>query len=180
LSQHSVVSPEGLWAFYLPLYNGNESFWAWNLFTNGTVDSLPLEASWINTTNSTKAALYRSGFTNQNAQIIGSPYSSTNKPLLGLTNGVVTLEGGSLSQELSDNIYLSTNNAIVVTNAGGNTNKLSLTIDKTHGTISGSFVYPTNAKGSISINGVLMQNLTNAAGYFHGTNQSGAFLMGKP
>jgi len=177
LSQHGVVSQEGLWAFYLPLYGGSGSFWAWNLLTNGTVDSLPMEASWINTTNPTKGSLYRSGFTNQEAQIIGSPYNSTNKPLLGLTNGVVMLEGGGLSVELSDKIILSTNNTIVVTNGGGNTNQLTLTIDKTHGKISGSFVYPTNAKQSITINGVLMQNQTNAAGYFTNFNQSGTFLL---
>jgi hypothetical protein len=87
------------------------------------------------------------------------------------------LEGGGLSVELSDKIILSTNNTIVVTNGGGNTNQLTLTIDKTHGKISGSFVYPTNAKQSITINGVLMQNQTNAAGYFTNFNQSGTFLL---
>jgi hypothetical protein len=181
LSQHSVVSQDGLWAFYLPLYGGGGSFWAWNLFTNGTVDSLPLEASWINTTNATKGALYRSGFTNQEVQIMGSPYNSTNKPLLGLTNGVVLLEGGGLSANLTNSILLATNNTItVVTNTVRNTNHLNLSIDKTHGIISGSFTNPTNANQTISINGVLMQNLTNAAGYFLGTNQSGVFWLGKP
>jgi hypothetical protein len=159
---------------------GGGSFWAWNLFTNGSVDSLPMEASWINTTNATKGALYRSGFTNQEVQMVGSPYNSTKRPLLGLTNGIVLLEGGGLAVELSDKIILSTTNTIMVTNAGGNTNQLSLTIDKRHGTISGSFVYPTNAKQGITINGVLMQNQTNAVGYFPGTNQTGAFLLGNP
>jgi hypothetical protein len=181
LSQHSVVSQEGLWAFYLPLYGGSGSFWAWNLFTNGTMDSLPLEASWINTTNSTKGALYRSGFTNQNAQIIGSPYNSTNKPLLALTNGEVILDGGGLAANLTNSILLATNNTItVVTNIVRNTNHLNLSIDKTHGIISGSFTNPTNSNQTISVNGVLLQNLTNAAGYFLGTNQSGAFLLDSP
>jgi hypothetical protein len=109
---------------------------------------------------------------------MGSPYNSTNKPLLGLTNGVVLLEGGGLSANLTNSILLATNNTItVVTNTVRNTNHLNLSIDKTHGIISGSFTNPTNANQTISINGVLMQNLTNAAGYFLGTNQSGSFLL---
>jgi len=178
LSQHSVVSANGLWACYLPLYGGSGSLWAWNLFTNGSVDSLPQGTSWINTTNATKGALYRSGFTNQEAQIIGSPYNSTNKPLLGLTNGVVELEGGGLTVNLTNSIVLGANNMIiVVTNSVRNTNHLTLNIDKTHGTISGSFSNPTNANQTISINGVLMQNQTNAVGYFTNANQSGTFLL---
>jgi hypothetical protein len=181
LSQHSVVSQEGLWAFCLPLHGGTGSFWAWNLFTNGTVDSLPLEASWVNTANATRGALYRSGFTNQEVQVIGSPYNSTNRPLLGMTNGVVVLEGGGLAVNLTNSILLATNNTItVVTNTVRNTNHLNLSIDRTHGTISGSFTNPTNANQTISINGVLMQNLTNAAGYFTNFNQSGTFLLENP
>ena len=183
LSQHSVVSQEGLWAFYLPLYGGSGSFWAWNLFTNGSVNSLPTWASWIDVTNSTKAALaaYRAGFRNENAQIIGSPYNSTSKPLLALTNGEVILDGGGLAANLTNSILLATNNSItVVTNIVRNTNHLNLSIDKTHGIISGSFTNPTNSNQTISVNGVLLQNLTNAAGYFLGTNQSGAFLLDSP
>ena len=46
----------------------------------------------------------------------------------------------------------------------------------------GSFMYPTNgnAEQKFTINGVLMQNQTNAAGYFPGTNQSGVFWLGSP
>jgi hypothetical protein len=47
LSQTSAVVRDGYWPFYAPLYGGNESFWAWNQFTNGTIHSLPIESSVI-------------------------------------------------------------------------------------------------------------------------------------
>jgi uncharacterized repeat protein (TIGR03803 family) len=174
----SVVSQDGLWPFYLPLYGGRGSLWGWNYFTNHTIISAPY-ASWINATNSTKAAVYRSGFTNEQAAIIGSFYTSTNKPLLSLTNAQVILEETSPPFSITDQITLASNNAIKVTNAAGKTNKLTLTI-KTSGLITGSFLNPANAKQTIQVNGVLLQNQTNAQGYFLGTNQSGTFLLENP
>jgi len=55
-----------------------------------------------------------------------------------------------------------------------------LKITMTTGALSGSFANPSNPKQSITIKGVLLQNQTNAAGYFLGTNQSGAFLLENP
>ena len=48
------------------------------------------------------------------------------------------------------------------------------------GAISGSFANPSSPKRTIKVNAVLLQNQTNAAGYFLGTNQSGAFLLENP
>ena len=62
----------------------------------------------------------------------------------------------------------------------GNTNKLKLSIRSKTGLISGSFQNPANAKQTITLNGILLQNQTNAQGYFLGTNQSGAFLLENP
>jgi hypothetical protein len=45
------------------------------------------------------------------------------------------------------------------------------------GLISGSFQNPANAKETITVSGVLLQDQTNAQGYFMGTNTSGAFLL---
>jgi hypothetical protein len=53
-----------------------------------------------------------------------------------------------------------------------------LTINK--GLIIGSFANPAEPKQTIKVNGVILQNQTNAQGYFLGTNQSGAFLLGNP
>jgi hypothetical protein len=132
-------------------------------------------ASWINTTNTTAAALYRAGFTNEAVSMIGSAYT-TNEPLLALTNGQVVLEGGNLPVAITNQFILTSKNTILLTNAA-DTNKLTLTITKTNGVISGAFANPSHPSQTISVSGVLLQNQTNAQGYFLGTNASGAFLL---
>jgi hypothetical protein len=69
---------------------------------------------------------------------------------------------------------------ITITNLIGNTNKLTLKTNKTTGVISGSFANPANSKQLIKVNGVILQNQTNAQGYFLATNQSGIFLLQSP
>jgi len=174
--QSSVVSQNGYWPFYQPLYGGHGSLWSWNCCTNGAITSAT-NASWINATNPARTALYREGFTNPAASIFGSAYSPTNKPLLALTQGQVILEGGDLLVPITNQIVLASNNAITLTAAAENTNKLALAITKTNGVIRGAFVNPSNPRQTNRISGVLLQNQTKAAGYFLGTNQSGTFLL---
>jgi hypothetical protein len=178
LSQSSGVSKDGYWPFYVPLYNGAGSLWGTNYFTNHTLISAPC-LSWINATNSAEAALYRSGFTNEQAVVIGALYASTNKPLLDLTNAEVTLEGGNLPFSVTNQIEWASNNTInAPTSIAGNTNGLKLTVTTPgSGLITGSILNPTNKTKTIAINGVLLQNQTNAQGYFLGTNASGTFLL---
>jgi hypothetical protein len=162
ISQSSVVSQDGYWPFYLNLYGGKGSLWGWNLFTNQTLtNAVPL--SWINQTNSSKTAVYRSGFTNQQATLTGGLYLSGE-----------TLPSG-LAVTLQDSNF-----AITVTNLSENTNKLTLRTNKTTGVISGSFANPDEPKQTIKINGVILAGQTNAQGYFLGTKQSGAFTLGPP
>jgi hypothetical protein len=176
VSQSSGVSKDGNWPFYVPLYNGAGSVWGTNYFTNQTIVSAPT-LSWINATNSAKTAVYRSGFTNQEAALIGSFYTSTNKPLLSLTNFHVTLESVNPPISITNQISWASNNTIAVPRLAENTNGLTLTNAAATGTISGSFLNPTNARQRINFNGVLMQDRTNAAGYFLGPNQSGALFI---
>jgi len=175
VSRSSVVSKDGFWPFYVPLYGGAGSLWGWNYFTNHTIVSAPF-ISWINATNSAKTAVYRSGFTNQQTTVIGSLYTATNKPLLSLTNAQVILDGGNLPFSIINQITWASNNAITVPHTAQNTNGLTLRIT-TSGLISGSFLNPASAKQPVAVNGVLLQNETNATGYFLGTNQSGAFIL---
>jgi hypothetical protein len=182
VSQNSVVSGAGFWPFYLAPYGTNGSLWGWNLFTNHTVVSVPF-ISWLNATNSSKSAVYRSGFTNEQAAIIGSLYNPAGKPLLSLTNGQVILEEAGWLDSITNQITLASNNIIKLTTAADNTNKLTLTITaagaKT-GLITGSFQNPANPTNTITISGVLLQNQSSAAGYFLGPTNSGSFLLTPP
>jgi len=181
VSQSSAISQDGAWPFYLPLYKGQGSLYSWNWFTNDVTNGTIIfttNASWINATNSTTTAVYRPGFTNQAVTIFGSPYNPSAAPLLRLPDGAgqVVLEGGGLAATTND-IVLSSANKITV---GANADKLSLTVSKNTGVFTGSFTNAASPHKTFIINGVVVQSLTNAQGYFLGTNQSGAFLLETP
>jgi hypothetical protein len=164
ISQSSVVSKDGHWPLYVNLYDGHGSLWGWNYFTKYTLAASPA-ISWINAGNSAKTALYRSGFTNQQAALTGRPYLPSQSFPSGLT---VTLQGGNLPF------------TIMVTDLLENTNKLTLKTNNMTGMIGGSFANPTEPKQMIKVNGVILQGQRSAAGYFLGTNQSGSFTLQRP
>jgi len=183
MSQSVSVSKDGRWPFYAaypapPSGNGGVVF-GWLTLSNQQASSLGLGGTlyWFRPAGKTPT-VYQSGFTNLGVSVIGSAYNPAAKPSLALTSGQVTLDGGNLPFEITNQITLSANDAITV--APGDTNKLALTINKSTGAISGSFANPSNPKQSIKVNGVVVQNRTNAVGYFLGTGQSGAFLLEKP
>jgi hypothetical protein len=157
ISQSSEVSQDGYWPLYVNLYSGKGSLWGWNYFTNHTLTNASA-ISWINATNSARTAVYRSGFTNQQATLTGGIFT----PGQTLPSGLIaTLQESNLA-------------AITITN------KLTLKTNRTTGVISGSFANPTEPKQTIKFNGVILQGQTNAQGYSLGTNQSDAFLLELP
>jgi uncharacterized repeat protein (TIGR03803 family) len=178
ISQSSVVSQDGYWPFYVDLYGGNGSLWGWNYFTNHTLrNAYPL--SWINATNPSKTAVYRSGFTNPAATLTGGLYLPSQSLPTDLT---ATLEGGGLPSWITNGVTISASDKIALTNKLDETNKLTLKITKSTGVISGSFANPSGATKPIKVSGVILQQAgqANAQGYFLGTNQSGAFNLGPP
>ncbi len=175
ISQSSILSKDGYWPMYLPLYNGGESLWGWNYLSNRAIVSAPL-TSWIKSTNSSKTALYRSGFTNQQAALTGSYYDPSAAPLLNFTNGEVLLEGGGLPLPITVDITLARNDAIIVAKAE-NTNRLTLQINKTTVIVVGSFIDPAISRQPIRLTGALRQSQDSAAGYFPAFGQSGSFLL---
>jgi hypothetical protein len=177
ISQSVGVSKDGLWPFYAsyaapPLANGGSVF-SWITFSNVPASSLGGTMYWFRPRGKTPT-VYQSGFSNA-VQVMGSAYNPNDKPLLALTSGQVTLDAGDLPFPITNQITLDSDNAITLTEAVENTNKLALTITKTTGAITGTFANPSDPKQNIKVNGVLLQNQTNAAGYFLGTNQSGTF-----
>jgi hypothetical protein len=165
ISQSSEVSQNGYWPFYVSLYGGKGSLWGWNYFTNHTLTA-PAALSWINGGNSSKTAVYRSGFTNQEAALLAGYYVAGQALPAGQ---VVTLE------EAANPVW-----TITITNGIENTNKLTLKTNRTTGVLSGSFANPANPKQMIKVNGVILQGQAEAQGYFLGTNQSGSFLLQSP
>lgn len=180
LSQSSQAVAGGYWPLYVPLYGGKGSIWGWNLFTNDGIISLPPYASWINPTNSSKTAAYRSGFTNDSAVLSGQYYNPAASPLLDLTSGTAVLSGAGLTNSITNSFTLSSTGLIKFTNIVANSNKLTLTITKNTGAISGTFVSPPTSHTKIKVNGVLLQGSTNAEGYFILDGESGTLELSAP
>jgi hypothetical protein len=177
VSQVTTVSSNGLWPMYLPLDNGQGSFYSWNYITNGMVTNVG-PASWISP-GTGRAGADRIGFTNQNGTVSGSVYAPAAKPLLNLSNAVVTLGGLDPSFVLTNSVAVSSPGGITV-GAAGDADKLSLSINRGTGVVSGSFLNPENPAQRLRVSGVVVQGQTNAQGYFFGTSQNGLFLLGPP
>jgi hypothetical protein len=171
VTQSAIVSRQGYWPLYVPLYSGNGSIWGWLTFTNDPDSDLSGSVNWIKLAQPS-AKLYPAGFTNW-FDAIGSVYGFTNGVrVLDLTNGVATFEGGNLSQTITNQFWLGTNNLVT----GSNT--LSLKITTTSGLFQGGFINPATGKSN-SFSGALLQKQNAGYGYFLGTNQTGSVTLQK-
>lgn len=164
IAQSSVISKDGYWPVYINLYGGKGSLWGWNYFGNHTLTA-PVALSWINETNSNKAAALRTGFTNQAASLSGGLYV----PGQG--------SGGPFVATLIDSNAPFT---ITLTNIPGNAAHLVLKTNKSTGVITGTFANPLNARQKVKVQGVILQSQTNASGYFLLNGQSGSFNLDLP
>ena len=171
VTQSAIVSRQGYWPMYVPLYSGNGSIWGWLTFTNDPESDLSGSVNWIKLALSS-AKLYPAGFTNW-FDAVGSVYGFTNGVrVLSLTNGVATFEGGNLSQSITNQFWLGTNNLVT------GSNKLSLKITTTSGLFQGGFINPATGKSN-SFSGALLQKQNAGYGYFLGTNQTGSVTLQK-
>jgi len=175
LSQSIPVSHGGLWALYASLHSGKGSVQGWMTFTNEDGSDINGILSWIKPAMPT-SRYYPLGFTSKH-EAIGSCYVVPGKtnPVLNLTNGVVAFSGGNLTQAITNNVLLTTNNK--VTNLSSN--KLTMTLTLSTGLYSGS-VIDTNTGKAILFNGVMLQDLNAGYGYFLGTNRSGQVFFNAP
>ncbi len=122
------------------------------------------------------AKYYGSGFTNE-SMIIGSRFTppNTTTPLLNLTTAVVGFTNGNLVADFANDVTLDA--AGKVTNQ--DPNKLSLSLNKSSGLMSGSVTPPPAGSKSIAFKGAVLQKQTNAFGFFLGTNASGRVSLGQ-
>ena len=90
-------------------------------------------------------------------------------------NGEFIAQDGGSAESGTDIVTLSAANAIVP--LPGGTDKLSLKVNTSNGTMTGSFV-PPGAITPVSLNGVVFQIRNTASGFFLGGTASGSFIMG--
>ncbi len=164
VTQSAIESGQGQWPLYISLYSGNGMLMGWLTFTNESDQDIEGLLSWFKPSQQA-TTLYQAGFTNV-VEAAGSAYSLTKgAPVLNLTGGYVLLEGGGLTQSITNLFTLEANNVVK------GSNKLSLTITTTTGLFKGT---TTNSAGAtISFNGAVFQKQTNGFGQFLNADQSG-------
>jgi hypothetical protein len=163
------VARSGQWPLYASLYGGKGALLGWAAFTNQAVTDFEGVLSWNKPAIPT-AIYYPGGFSSE-AALLGSRYTAPVGPtncVLNLSNSIVTLSGGNLSQSFTNDVILGLSSK--VTNASPH--RLNVTFTISSGLFSGSFT-PTNETAATSFKGAVLQKANYGAGHFLGTNLSG-------
>jgi len=164
------LSKNRTWPFYSPIYQLQGSVIGWIQFdSTAPLDDLHGDVDWFKPAQ-LGVIFYSDGFTYQTA-VTGSRYlppASTAERALALTNGVLVLKGGHLSQAWTNSVVMGPGSRI--TNESPNELSVSLTLGT--GVFKGQFVDPISEELA-AFTGVVLQKSVGAAGYFLGTNVSG-------
>ena len=157
---------------YVPLYAGRGSIFGWLTVTNDASNDVS-GTLWWTKPGAVGGVLYSAGFSNR-IEVVGSRYTAVpaRTPVLTLTNGVVVLTGGNLTNDLAESITLGGDNKI----ADGN--GLALTFTPTKGSLAGTFVDPASG-AKRKVRGVVLPKQNQARGFFLGTNRSGRVFIGE-
>ncbi len=173
VSQSSAISKNGEWPVYVSLYAGRGSLLGWLTFTNRTSDDVSGRLSWIRPAVAT-SRLFAAGFATD-AESTGSRYVAPiglATRVLNITNGVVSLSGGNLSEASDNDVTLGSGSK--VTSAG--INKVTLYFTLSSGMFSGTFVEPGTTHRT-TFGGAVLQKANLGAGYFPGTNDNGRVMF---
>jgi plastocyanin len=94
-------------------------------------------------------------------------------PVLSFSDATLVLEGGGLTQAITNEVTLGSNNRVTAPTAG---HQLSLTFKPASGSFSGKFMDPATGK-PMKITGVALQPNNTARGCFLGSSLSGRVLL---
>jgi hypothetical protein len=171
VTQKALLSANGQWLFYLPLYKGGGSMLGWLTFSNQAGSDITGAVSWFKLAQPL-AKFYPAGFTNE-TEAAGSSYQFTvGVPVLNFSLGQVWLANGNLAS-FTNQISLGADSK--VTNLSGNA--LTLAVTTSTGLFKGSAVNPATGKAS-AFTGVVLQKQNFGGGFFLGTNQTGRVYFG--
>jgi uncharacterized repeat protein (TIGR03803 family) len=175
ISQGMVVSEDGNWPLYVPLYGNQGLIAGWLTFSSvsSATGSITGNVIWYKPQVPT-AKYYPEGF-RVSSEVIGSSYVAppSGVPILSLsTNAAIVFSGGDLTESIFNPITLDAMNH--VSSEGGNPMMMSVTLG--NGLFQGS-VTDTNSMQKFLFKGVVLQNQDSAAGYFLGPTLSGEVLL---
>jgi hypothetical protein len=170
VTQSSLLSTDGQWPLYAPLYSGNGLMMSWMTFTNLAESDLSGNLSWIKQPYA-RSRYYPAGFTND-YETVGSAYvppPGTNQ-VLNFANSRLDLIGGNLMADLTTALVVGPKNSQA--SGDGLTMKFSLA----SGLFSGKKLDPATSRG-MSFNGVVLQKMNAGYGYLLGTNQTSQVVL---
>jgi hypothetical protein len=170
MSQQVTISKSGQWPFYIPLYQGQGSIVGWLTLEEELGEDLHGVLDWFKPGLPT-SKYYPAGFSLM-TMASGSRYTQppTGTRVLNFTDGKLVLDGGNLSQSITNPVTLGSNNKVT------SSTKLSLSIALSTGSFKGNAPNPGGKQ--VSFGGVLLQNQNVGYGNFLGTNQSGRVYFG--
>lgn len=193
LNQNVVLSKNGEWPFYVPLYKEKRvytlgttqvtnthyqgSMIGWLAFeTNtpagpGATNLAPqgfvswMKQPWTN-------AIYPGGFAGS-FEIKSSRYvpPPSGTRVLNMTSGHIIVTNGNISGSISNRFNLGIDNRVQMTPTA--INSLRITLTPSTGFMGGSFTHPQKSDLVARIFGVVLQDYNYGRGYFLGTNQTG-------
>jgi len=125
---------------------------------------------------SRSSALYTNGFTNQ-VIVQGSLWSNPlpHTAAIDLPSGQLDISGGSLPSNLTFSVWLGSNNTLLKL-PGSPSNSLSGSINPKTGLLTIAFGNETGKATTAGL-GAMLQNATNAGGFFLGKFNAGAILL---
>ncbi|HTA30878.1 MAG TPA: hypothetical protein VK731_10345, partial [Candidatus Cybelea sp.] len=173
-NQTVAVSSLGHLPVYASLYNHAGLLLGWLNLANGSPAGVLV---WIREASHTSPA-YPGGFTN-NVQVLGSPWTNPppGMPALMMPNGQLNVAGADgLSPQLSFAVQVNTRNALVKIAQGSPSNSLTGSINPKTGVLTLAFGNDTG-RATIQALGAVLQNTTNAGGFFAGKTSAGSITL---
>jgi hypothetical protein len=176
-SQNVPLSGKGDLPVYGNLYGNTGLLLGWLGLESGSPAG---NLAWIKPA-SRSTAYYTNGFTNLVA-VQGSPW--TNPPphtaAIDLPSGQLEISGGLLVSNLTFNVAVSNQNNTtldtLVKRPGGSTNSMTGSVTRKTGLLKVTFGNGAG-KATTTGTGAVLQNVTNAAGFFLGKTNAGSILL---
>jgi len=173
-NQTVAVSQTGDLPVYASLYNHAGLLLGWINQANGSPAG---SLAWIRESSETSPA-YPNGFTN-NIQALWSPW--TNPPpgvaAIVMPNGQLNISGANqLPPQLSFNVQVNTRNALVKIANTSPPNSLTGSINPKNGVLTVVFGNGTGRSTTSGL-GAVLQNTTNAGGFFLGKTNAGSMTL---
>jgi hypothetical protein len=171
-SQAVPLSGAGQLPVYGNLYSRTGLLLGWISLESGSPTG---NLTWIKKA-SRSPSLYTNGFTNL-VLVQGSPWTNPlpHTAAIALPSGQLDISGGSLLSSLSFNVGFSNNNALVKLPESP-TNSLTGSINPKTGLLTITFGNG-DGKTTTAAKGAVLQNVTNAGGFFLGKTNAGSILL---